>query len=48
MDRAVTVGTPTEPQPLEPIWAVAFDDQGVVRDRWRGPVALEVLAAKPS
>jgi len=30
-------------EPLDPVWAVAFDSQGTVRGRWRGPCALDVV-----
>ena len=44
LDRAVVVGRPTEPGPLEPIWAAAFDGEGRMLGRWRGDVAFEIVA----
>ena len=34
--------------PLDPIWCIAFDDQGAVTSRWRGRAAFEVHAKRNS
>ncbi len=44
-DRAVCVGSEQEPGCFDPVWVVAFDSEGLVRGRWRGSVAVEVLPA---
>lgn len=46
-DEAVCLAPEAEPQPLEPVWAAAFDRQGEIRGRWRGAVAVELMLPLP-
>ena len=42
LGRGTVVTPPLALQPQDPVWAVAFDDQGTVRGRWRGAAACLV------
>lgn len=40
--KAVAI-SPADLEPLDPIWCVAFDDQGAVAGAWRGRYALSIV-----